>query len=249
MESKDKIQAPPYFSFKTLTNMLTQMEEHGPPNRIDRSFLTGMSGAGQTQFMGGLRSLGLIDVEGNVQPYLTTLVSNPDDRPRLIGQLVRKRYPEAVALGAEGNATTGELQELFRSVHGVQGDTARKAIAFFLAAAKYAGDIRLSPNFKTPSVPRNGSSSPRRRRSTSQIEEQPEGGNGGGGNGMPPPSDLHPALATLVQALPAATMNGGSKPPFPADERKAWFAYARATFNLIYAPLAPGEADGAEEGT
>ena len=40
---------------RTLTNMLTQMEEHGPPNRIDRSFLSSMAGAAQSQFIHGLK--------------------------------------------------------------------------------------------------------------------------------------------------------------------------------------------------
>ena len=150
MEAQTKRPPPPYFAFKTLTNTIEKMEEHGPPNRVDRTFLTGMSGAAQTQFIAGLKSLGLIsnDEKGIVQPALMELVNNPDDRPALIGKLLRERYPEAVSLG-EGNATTGELVEIFKE-YGVQGDTARKAIAFYLQAAKYAGDVPLSHHFKTP---------------------------------------------------------------------------------------------------
>ena len=240
MEASDKIVAPPYFAFKTLTNMLAQMEEHGPPNRVDRSFLTGMSGAGQTQFIHGLKSLGLIDKDANVQPQLSDLVARPDDRPALIGQMVRDRYPEAVELG-KGNATTGELLEVFKNSYGVQGDTARKAISFYLAAAKYAGDVQLSPNFKTPSN-RNGAGSGTRRRRVNTATD-----NGADDERTDPPKTgpadrLHPAVLTLVQALPTFEADE-PKPVFASADRAAWFAYATATFNLIYA-LPEGDAGG-----
>lgn len=223
--------APPYFAFKTLTNMLVKMEEHGPPNRVDRSFLSGMSNAGQTQFIAGLKSLGLIGDDGTVRPELAELVNKPDERPALIRRLVERRYPEAVELG-KTNATTDELVKVFRDHYGVQGDTARKAIAFFLQAAQYAGEIQLSPHFKTPSNRSSSGGTPSRRR----------GRNTGGGadpednNPPPPPSPtagLHPAIVTLVEALPPFPESGG-KPEFSTTERDAWFDYAKATFNLIY---------------
>jgi len=193
METQAKPIPPPYFAFKTLTNLVVKMEEHGPPTRIDRTFLTEMSGAGQTQFIAGLKSLGLIDEHGVVQRGLIELVEQPDNRPALIGATIRDRYPEAVELG-KGNTTTGELLEVFKT-YGVQGDTARKAIAFYLAAAKYAGDVPLSPNFKTPSV-RTGAG-PLRKRRTSQA---------GAENGTSPERDssagLHPALAGLLADIP-----------------------------------------------
>lgn len=194
MEAQTKHDPPAYFAFKSLTNTIVRMEEHGPPNRIDRSFLRGMSGAGQTQFIAGLKALGLIDEEGRPQARLIEMVSDPDSRPRLIGEVLRERYPEAVALG-ETNATTDELVEVFNS-YGIKGDTARKAIAFYLNAAKYAGDIPLSPNFKTPTVRGTGSSRRRgrpRREDGARQSEAPA-------NGVP--TGLHPALAGLLGDIP-----------------------------------------------
>ena len=188
---------PPYFAFKTLTNTIEKMEEHGPPPRIDRTFLTGMSGAGQTQFLAGLRSLGLIDGDGVVQQMLIDLVNNPDNRRALIGQILRERYPEAVALG-EGNSTTGQLVEAFNG-YGVQGDTARKAIAFYLQAAKYAEDIPLSPHFKTPSVKSSGGATRKRPKKQPQGESAPAAQTVIN-TGLP--SGLHPALAGLLAMLP-----------------------------------------------
>jgi hypothetical protein len=194
MDTTDRVVPPPYFAFKTLTNMIVSMEEHGPPNRVDRSFLKGMSGAGQTQFIAGLKSLGLIGENGEVQPRLVDLVNNPEERPSRIGQLLRERYPEAVELG-KGNATTGELVEIFAD-YGVRGDTARKAIAFYLQAAKYAGDVPLSPSFRTPPNQRSGNGKPRKQKApeteTETRREVPDG----------LPTGLHPALAGLLGDIP-----------------------------------------------
>jgi hypothetical protein len=186
---------PPYFAFKTLINTITKMEEVGPPNRIDRYFLTGMSGAGQTQFIAGLKSLGLIDEEGVVQPQFVEIVTKPAERPALIAQVLRERYSEAVDLG-KSNATTGELLEIFQQ-YGVQGDTARKAIAFYLKAAEYAGDIPLSPNFKTPSTRSPGGGSKRRPKKTPPVEDKTTTRVNDG-----IPSGLHPALAGLLATIP-----------------------------------------------
>ncbi len=194
-QTQPKTTPPAYFAFKTLTNAIMKMEEHGPPNRIDRSFLTGMSGAGQTQFIAGLRSLKAIDEDGKPQPWLIEAVEKPDERPRIIGDVLRECYPEAVELG-KGNATTAELVEVFNG-YGVQGDTARKAIAFYLQAAKYAGDIPLSPHFNTPTV-RTGAGSGRKRGRPKKEEQNGQPETPGGGI----PTGLHPALAGLLGDLP-----------------------------------------------
>jgi hypothetical protein len=194
VDTPERVVPPPYFAFKTLTNMIISMEEHGPPNRVDRSFLKGMSGAGQTQFIAGLKSLGLIGENGEVQPKLVELVNNADERPARIGQVLRERYPEAVELG-KGNATTGELVEAFAG-YGVRGDTARKAIAFYLQAAKYAGDVPLSPNFRTPPNQSSGVGKARKPRSR-DAEQEPQRG-----VSSDLPAGLHPALSGLLSDIP-----------------------------------------------
>jgi hypothetical protein len=194
---------PPYFAFKTLLNTLDQMKEKGIPTRVDRTFLVGMSGAGQTQFIAGLKSLGLIDGSGAVQPRFTELVqASPTDRKRVLGEVLRDRYPEAVELGTT-NATTGQLVEVFRD-YGVTGDTARKAIAFYLGAARYAGDVPVSPMFTTPKVTSSPGAKRRPKRSKLAAETNngdnppdPPANSGGGGY-----SDLHPALAGVLSELP-----------------------------------------------
>lgn len=196
------VTVPPYFSFNTLTNQLDFMKERGVPERIDRTFLVGMSGAAQTQYMTGLRSMNLIDAAGVVQPILTDLVNAaPAERKRLLSTLLKERYAKAVELGTK-NATTGQLVELFREEYGATGDTARKAIAFYLKAARYVGDIPLSPLFQTPKV----SSSGTRKRVSKTGGGATEVNGGSEAETVTPPSgggaNLHPALAGVLSELP-----------------------------------------------
>lgn len=193
---------PPYFAFQTLLNQLDFMKERGVPNRIDRTFLVGMSGAGQAQYMTGLRSLGMIDAAGTVQPTLIALVNaSVGERRRLMGEILEARYAKAVELG-KTNATTGQLVELFRNEYGASGDTARKAIAFYLNAAKFAGNVPISPMFQTPKVTSSGVSKKRRPKPPADV-----GGGSGDVDDRPDDSpplarDLHPALAGVLIELP-----------------------------------------------
>jgi hypothetical protein len=198
---KPAVAAPPYFAFRTLLNTLEDMKT-GVPNRIDRSFLVGMSGAGQTQFITGLKSLGLIDAAGNVSERLRQMAQgSPTDRKRILSEVLKERYPEAVKLG-ETNATTAQLLEVFRDL-GATGDTARKGIAFYLQAAKYAGDIPLSRYFQTPKISSGAGSSRKRRKasdSAKPIEEIEQDNGGGGGTPFP---EFHPVLSGVLGEFPA----------------------------------------------
>src|SRR5665213_533393 len=91
---------PPYIAFTTLTDLLVKMEKNGgAPPQIERSYLDSYSGGYQSQVLAALKALGLIDDKGLVQPTLTELVDNPDQRKSLIAKLLREYYPEIVRLG------------------------------------------------------------------------------------------------------------------------------------------------------
>ena len=65
---------PAYVSYSTFKNKVRALAPNGKlPSRIDRSALDGMSGAGQSQFLGALRFLGLIDENGVPSGRLTKL--------------------------------------------------------------------------------------------------------------------------------------------------------------------------------
>ncbi len=160
--------APPYISFRTLLNLIERMANESTPPRIDRSYLVGLSGGYQSQVMAALRSLGLTDEDGRVQQRLVDLVERPQERKDLLATIFEERYPEAVRLG-KVNATQGQLEEEFRKM-GISGATLRKAVAFFLHGADFAG-IPLSPFFKTPATSEGRAAPKRRRTRTTKMSE------------------------------------------------------------------------------
>lgn len=220
---------PPYISFAQLENVLERMRNEGVPARIDRSYLASWSGSAQAQFLKATANLELRDEHGRPTDLLKRLVAEPEGRPGIVGQMLNDKYPSVIALGAD--ATQQQLEEEFRKFEGIGGSTVRKAIRFYLHAAKFAG-IKTSPFFKSGRATAStvGQRTTRAKARRVAPEDTPD----------PPapvvgttPQGLHPAVLTLVQALPA--FGDHTKPEFSSAERDAWFAYAKATFNLIYA--------------
>jgi hypothetical protein len=157
---------PPYVSFGTLINQLDRMEREGVPGRIDASYLVGMSGGTRSQFKVCLRSLGLIDEEDRATDVLVRLAKNPDERPGLLADILRGRFPSLVALN--GNATRGQLEEIMSDYGLANPDTRRKAMGFYVAAATFAGftvspHLRPAKGINSPSAQRR--SRPARKRS------------------------------------------------------------------------------------
>ncbi|MDQ2631481.1 MAG: hypothetical protein M3Y75_11020 [Actinomycetota bacterium] len=232
---------PPYLAWSTFDGILDQLKATGIPDKIDRSVLVGKSGGDQSQFLRACRMFGLMDEETEQPTERMRELVNAEDRGPLLGQILRESYPSVVALG--NGATQAMLEEKFREF-GIEGDTVRKAIAFYLSAAKQT-DIELSPRFQTtrPGAGGRRKRTPRKASSNGPKAEDPAP--------PPPPADpykgLHPAIVTLVQSLPEFK-DPTDKPEFPEANRKAWFAYAKATFDLIYSqPQGDSSASGGGE--
>lgn len=136
---------PPYIAFGTLINQLERMEREGVPSRIDPSYLTNMAGGTRSQFKVCLRSLGLIDEDSFTTEALVRLAKNPGQRPELLADILRSKYPELTALN--GNATRGQLEEIMAGYGLANADTRRKAMTFYVQAATYAG-FTLSPHLQ-----------------------------------------------------------------------------------------------------
>jgi hypothetical protein len=229
-EQSEDTFVPPYISFAQLENVLERMRNEGTPARIDRSYLASWSGSAQAQFLKATASLGLRDEHGRPTETLKQLIENPDGRPAIIASILQDKYADALALGED--ATQQQLEEVFRAYPGISGSTTRKSITFYLHAAKFAG-IPVSPFFKSGRATPGGGGGTRTSRPRAQRRANPAATDSLPSVAANPSPQLHPAILTLVQALPAA--NGtGDKPSFSEAEREAWFDYARATFNLIY---------------
>jgi hypothetical protein len=142
---------PPYVPFSTFRGLLQRMKEEGrPPDVIDRSYLSGMSGGYQSQVMAALKAYWFVEDDGRPTKDLEQLLKNPEDEwPSVLHSHTAWLYARAYEL-ADRHGTQGQLEKLFREDYDFSGSTLRKAIKFFLDVSKFA-DLPLSPHWKTPS--------------------------------------------------------------------------------------------------
>lgn len=182
-------------SWATLENLFEKLDKGGVPPKIDRSILGGAEGY-KTLVLAGLKWLGLIQGDGQVTQRLETIIEDPGRRQELIAELFRDKYPKQIALG-ESNASQRDLEVSFEPL---TGDTARKAVSFYLKGAKFA-ELPLSSYFITPRTRKaaaNGTAKPRKTPKKKPKDDEPNEGTGDSlrVNG------LHPSLAGLLNDLP-----------------------------------------------
>lgn len=218
-DSQSVSQAPPYTSFTTLIRAIERMaEEGGAPSRLDRSYLSNLPGGAQTIFLASCKSLGLISEDLKPTARLEDLVSRTDaGRKEAIRELITDYYAGPLSLGQR--ATQAQLEEEFRKLN-VSGSTLRKAVGFFLGAARYA-EIDYSPNFKLPKASPAGT---RKRKANS--------GPGGEPDPDPPPKLPTHKLPTLVQGLVERLPEDGTD--WTEQESNDWLALAKLTFPFVY---------------
>ncbi|SRR6266487_1550666 len=134
---------PPYISYRTFSGFIERLRT-GMPSRVDRSVMSSLSGSNQSQLMAALRYLGLISPNGLPTEKLSKLVSAEDAKfQRGMREILFLSYPFLFKGFDLQKATFDELTGQFAGA-GASGDTVRKCVAFFLAAAKHAG-LQVSP--------------------------------------------------------------------------------------------------------
>jgi hypothetical protein len=154
-----KKHSPPYVSYKTFGNFISQLQPQ-VPTRIDRSIWGDMfSGSTGTQLMSAMRFLNLIDANSRPTPRLRVLPSaSGEHRTALLRQVTEEAYAFVLkgTLDTQ-NATYAELADVFQNTYNVKSDVCRKCIKFFTEISKDAG-ISLSPQItKKRKVPRTNS--------------------------------------------------------------------------------------------
>lgn len=138
---------PPYLPYRTFRTFIDSLRM-AIPGRIDRSLLGTMSGTLQGQLIAALKYLDLITLHGSPTEKLSRLVNSEGaERQKIFKDILASAYTFLVHDGFSlDRATSKQLEEQFTKV-GATGDTVRKCIAFFVAAAKDAG-FPLSPFIK-----------------------------------------------------------------------------------------------------
>lgn len=132
------VRVPPYISFKTFQTFLSELKEHGIPNKIDRTVLGRFAGSVGTQLMGSIRWLGLVNDDMEPLRNLTLLVETYDTPhwPTTLQTLLKKRYAFVIELDL-ARATPGQFTEAFKRFN-AKDDVIAKSRRFFLQAAQAA---------------------------------------------------------------------------------------------------------------
>ncbi|KXK05383.1 MAG: hypothetical protein UZ03_NOB001000881 [Nitrospira sp. OLB3] len=146
MEEPQEIKnVPPYLPYKTFKNFLEGLRV-AMPARIDRSIMGSLSGGAQKLLIAALKYLSLTNASDAPTEKLTRLVnSSGGEWQKVFKDIVISGYGFIFKDGLDlMRATPRQLDEQFETT-GASGDTVRKCVAFFIAAAKDA-EIQLSPH-------------------------------------------------------------------------------------------------------
>ena len=133
----DLVMPPPYVSFSTFRTLREWLGDEGVPLRFDRSFWESkFSGSTGTQLVAALRFLGLLDREQPQQGMERMAEASTAEWRFLLAELLHDSYT-AVPFDELPRATPAMVRGWFRA-YPVDGHTLRKAISFFVSAAKEA---------------------------------------------------------------------------------------------------------------
>jgi hypothetical protein len=175
MSEKDESRRVPVVAYATFRSFFEKMGET-IPGRIDRSALRYTSGALGTLLIHAFRALGLTDDHNHPNAEMEALAAGyaaKDKEP--LRKLLHRAYPELLDTKFNlARATQSQVREKFERMS-LTGDSVRKAVAFFVAAAKDAG-IEVSPYVVAstparPQGPANAGKMPRAR--TKKRERKP----------------------------------------------------------------------------
>ncbi len=140
MPNKTACALPPYISYRTFSNFLNELRAQGLPSRNDRSVMAHKTGTIQSQLLLTLNYLGLLRASGQPTDKLKQLIeSEGQERQGLLRGILKTSYGFIFSsnIGLE-TATLDQAEELFHNT-GASGETVRRSIAFFLAAARDSG--------------------------------------------------------------------------------------------------------------
>jgi hypothetical protein len=169
MPEEPSKQSAPYLPFKTFLGALDALS-YGVPPIIDRSIWRTQPGGVQGQIMGALRFFNLIDDNNKPTENLRRLIEKPEHRGKAVRALLEWSYADLM----KGDLTkmTAKMLEDGMEQYGVSGETKKKAVTFFLQAARY-GDLALSPYLQAQIRATPGTRRKRIRRENEVIEASP----------------------------------------------------------------------------
>ena len=137
MTESNSSQTPPYLPYRTFISSLDRLAEGVPP-RIDRGIWKNQTGTNQGLILGAYRFFSLIDEQNKPTKQLQELVTHRNKPNEIVKKLLDEKYADILKHNLS-TMTEALINEHFEEAFGVQGDTKRKSITFFLQAAKAVG--------------------------------------------------------------------------------------------------------------
>jgi Family of unknown function (DUF5343) len=124
-----------YLPFRTFLSAIDSLE-HGIPKQIDRTIWRSQSGIVQGQIMIALRFFCLLDDEDKPTPALHRFVDGKDKRAEHVRALLRHAYRDII--DRDLTKMTPKMLDEAMEQYSVTGETKKKAVRFFLQAARFA---------------------------------------------------------------------------------------------------------------
>ena len=134
----------PYVPFPLFEAAAEEMGRAMPP-RVDRHALPDLSRTDRSRIVVAFRFLGLTDAANVPGQALARWGADPAARPALMREILEDRYASVLAL-APAAAPPARMRDEIGKM-GVSGDTRKRAVWFFLDAARFAG-LRLPPEWE-----------------------------------------------------------------------------------------------------
>ena len=201
-----KVKPPSSIAYKTVTNFLESFQDSSIPSHIDRSVLpVSMSGGNQAYLVSALKYLGLISDSGATNEKFHRLVKgNKDERVTEWREILTSSYDFLFKDFDIERATTSLVSGKFKE-QGISGDSVRKAMTFFLFAAKEA-EINVSSHIKPASARgKTTISKPRKAETKSQPDttkqQSANNSENNGGESKPPPNSPKELTYQLIDIL------------------------------------------------
>lgn len=186
MADSNKKLVPPYATYKSFSNFINGLREHGTPKHITKSMLPG-SNSGKAAMAATLSALGLVDGKDEPTTLMRQLTDSANNYSTCLNEILESSYSFLKDGSLDiSDTTTDKVVEKFKEL-GASGSTVTKCMAFFLSAAQDA-KITVSRYVKTPPPPPKANKAGKKKpvRPISPVDEEDEDDDD---DDTPPPID------------------------------------------------------------
>lgn len=225
---------PAYASWKTTRGLIEDLHKTAIPPKVDRTVMKKMSGSAQSQVRVALRFLGLTTDDDDITDRMKRLVKafGTEEWKDELRKVVEDAYAPILGAVPVENGTAQQLHDAFRQRTDVSGSSFRKAVRFFLNAARESG-MKVSPHFVAPSAPSRARTKGTKGKPNKPEDRPPPADKTEGDadreaarNGDSPPGTEDPFWSQVLQKLPEFD------PEWEAEAQTAFFDALRTVVQM-----------------